>query len=119
MDVIVRNFEAGERDWTLADVNAARIKLLGRRGSTWKRKPSPAAPDGVCVVAVFADDEWQCDPPDREEVILGEGASWAEAFANARGTVAKGIAFHVRRDGAVGWFDLSKIDITAARLVSA
>ena len=72
----------GEADLTLEQINRMRDALLGRRGSTYRRG------DGTWVVAVFTDDDWHLRPIERAmrdgELVLGEGASAAEAFHRAK-----------------------------------
>jgi len=115
MDIAVRQFEAGERDMPLGEVNRRRDALLGRRGNTFKARNRQTGEER-CIVAVFADDDWQLEAPDRCEVVIGEGVSWAEAFARAAESIAKRHVFHKLPNGDAGWVDLAALGIVPGGL---
>lgn len=83
-EIITIESESGERE--ISDDEAARMgrALLGERTSLYRRR-------GQCVVAAFATmDDAALSPPERKEVVLGSGAGWSEAFANAHRALRNG-----------------------------
>ena len=111
MDIAVRNHEGGERDLTVEEITGRARALLGARASTYKRNPRAAPADKLCVVAAFLDDAVQLAPTERAEVVLGEGASFAEAFARAQGAIARGFGKVRRADGTSRVVNLADYDI--------
>jgi len=115
MDIGVRKFSPGEADLTLRQATDRGRALLGARASIYKRNESRVSAGKVCVVAVYADDDVAMPPPCREEVIIGEGASWDEAFARAQESIAKRYVVTVSPSGLPSWFDLASIDVKPGR----
>lgn len=110
--IIVPKFDAGERDLSFFEVQAKARKLLGKRASIGIRRGCPRCQERLIhvthtqtfEVAAFADERWLAEAPQREQILLGRGASFMEAFANAERAVANGRVSHlsfVPEDGAM------------------
>lgn len=79
----------GDRDMTLGEVVATGRALLGRRASLFRTPPEKG---NRCMVAAFTDDAWDQSPIERAHVILGDGASFHEAFRRAKLSLLQGKA---------------------------
>jgi|GEM_PF-4877178 len=111
MDIAVRNHESGERDLTLGELTARARALLGDRASTYKRNERFWPADKICVVAAYLDDDARVPPPQRREIVLGEGASYAEALGRAQDAVMRGFVKVRRADGSARVVNLADFGI--------
>lgn len=92
--IVVKTFEAGERDLSLGEITTRTKALFGERAfacvdtskSSRHTNPLTGKVEYVkrfCIARYKSDADNHLPDPQRRTILLGQGVSWAEAFARA------------------------------------